>query len=526
MNDPLEDIKKCISNRENFVLTGGAGSGKTKSLMDVIADILNDDKRAKIACITYTNVAANEIRARLANPNTNFSSTTIHDFLWEHIKGFQRNLKEALIELTSSGRIKCSGEIKIDNEHLKDVTISYKQHSKIEEGSISHDEVIIISHFLFEKYPLLSQIMADSFDFIFIDEYQDTDPLVIEIFLRFIQQSENHPVIGLFGDSMQSIYEGSIGDLTEYLQQRIVKEVRKEDNWRCSQKVIDLLNKLRIDGLQQRIQKEEQLKGVAYFIYSTSQGGISIDGLKEKYISHDMSRAPEDYKELYLTHRLIAERMGFQCLFNQYKYKDDLIGDTPDKLTSFLLRIPTVCYLYQSKLIKMFIEEIDFEIIKGSDLKLVKDAVEEIASSGDKTIDEVVNRASTLKLIQANVDVALLLQESELYRSIKDLKYQELVNALIYRNNFSPFHTQHGVKGAEFRNVLIVLDNGKWSQYNFQNLFEGTGKDTIMNRTRKIFYVCCSRAKENLFVYFHQPTQRVIDQAKVWFGEENVIDVT
>ena len=61
------------------------------------------------------------------------------------------------------------------------------------------------------------------------------------------------------------------------------------------------------------------------------------------------------------------------------------------------------------------------------------------------------------------------------------------------------FSTQHNIKGAEFDNVFLVLDNGNWSQYNFEYLFDNrTDKESVLERTRKIFYVCCTRAKKNL----------------------------
>jgi hypothetical protein len=52
---------------------------------------------------------------------------------------------------------------------------------------------------------------------------------------------------------------------------------------------------------------------------------------------------------------------------------------------------------------------------------------------------------------------------------------------------FTPYSTQHGIKGAEFDNVFVILDNGRWNQYNFQYLFEETtGKESVIERTQKI----------------------------------------
>ncbi|TAK65944.1 MAG: hypothetical protein EPO24_02010, partial [Bacteroidetes bacterium] len=47
----------------------------------------------------------------------------------------------------------------------------------------------------------------------------------------------------------------------------------------------------------------------------------------------------------------------------------------------------------------------------------------------------------------------------------------------------------------------------------------------ILSRTQKIFYVCCTRTKENLVVFYHKPDPSIIAKAKEWFGEDNVISV-
>lgn len=79
--DELEEIKKCIENNRNFLLSGGAGSGKTYSLVQTINLIKEKYINKTIACITYTNVAVNEIKERVIN-NKDFVVSTIHDFLW------------------------------------------------------------------------------------------------------------------------------------------------------------------------------------------------------------------------------------------------------------------------------------------------------------------------------------------------------------------------------------------------------------------------------------------------------------
>jgi len=93
---------------------------------------------------------------------------------------------------------------------------------------------------------------------------------------------------------------------------------------------------------------------------------------------------------------------------------------------------------------------------------------------------------------------------------------------MLYYNDHSPYSTQHGIKGAEFENVLVVMDNGRWNNYNFKYLFEGTGNESVIQRTERIFYVCCSRVINSLVVYYPSPSTAVLAKAREWFGESNV----
>jgi DNA helicase-2/ATP-dependent DNA helicase PcrA len=76
----IDEIQKQIQKGDNFLVNGGAGSGKTYSLMEVIDLIYSLNPLSTIACITFTNIAADEIKQRAKHKNLEVS--TIHDFLW------------------------------------------------------------------------------------------------------------------------------------------------------------------------------------------------------------------------------------------------------------------------------------------------------------------------------------------------------------------------------------------------------------------------------------------------------------
>ena len=54
---------------------------------------------------------------------------------------------------------------------------------------ISHDHVLIVAEKMFSKYKKLSDILKDTANYIFVDEYQDTSPLVVKILLEHLRKS-------------------------------------------------------------------------------------------------------------------------------------------------------------------------------------------------------------------------------------------------------------------------------------------------------------------------------------------------
>lgn len=85
---------------------------------------------------------------------------------------------------------------------------------------------------MFKKYSKLCDVLNSKYDYIFVDEYQDTFPEVIEILLEFLSKSKKRSIIGFFGDAMQSIYDDGIGDLNSYIEAGVVTEVQKKQNRR------------------------------------------------------------------------------------------------------------------------------------------------------------------------------------------------------------------------------------------------------------------------------------------------------
>ena len=632
--DEFQQIMDHIVNGDNFLLSGGAGSGKTYSLVQVIKQVITDNPTSKIACMTYTNAAVKEIEERVNHKNLNVS--TIHDFLWDNIKHFQKELKLAIVALANDEDVT---KIKIDDlDNIPDdffdnreesTKIQYKEYLRLKEGIISHDELLVIADYMFKNYPKLCDIVKDKYRFIFIDEYQDTHREVVRILLEHFTKSKKRSTIGFFGDAMQSIYDDGIGNINEYKgdEEGKVKEVKKTQNRRNPKKVISLANRLRTDGITQ-VPSDDILapnmvdgqvkEGKIMFIFSTSEDISRVKQFLSEHHDWNFSYVKET-KELNLTHNLIADKAGFRTLmdiydkdpimglkkdilqkikdnkkqgkpeipidesdtfdvvvdkfqlknrqrqlkkdvllsesqnvvlYNQlkdelfsevrrmYLDKDQLIDDKKqdeddenkkgskrDNLIRHLFKIQTNITLYVNEQYNEFLRITDYKRINRiEDKRTLKQNIESLINVGDKTIEEVINGAHEKGICLIDEKLEKFREEKEyIYNRVKDVKYSEFQKLYVYLEGKTPFSTQHKTKGTEFDNVLVILDNGKWNDYNFEYLFtDRTDKQSVLERTQKIFYVCCTRAKENLAVFYHNPNLNVINQANIWFEEENV----
>ena len=527
----IDQISGCLKSKQNFLLSGGAGSGKTFTLIQTLNEVYKHDKKARVACITYTNVAANEIKER--SPYSKLWVSTIHDFLWDLIMDYQKNLKQSLISLIISEQampktgISYSGEIEID-ENTFDM-VSYRNYRKIENGVISHDDLLKLAAHIFLEYPLMAKILCDKYDYIFIDEYQDTQRAVIDIFLEYIKKAaEGKLCLGFFGDKMQSIYETGIVDIQQYVDNGQVVEILKQDNYRCSQMVIALLNNIRSDISQSPAKKNDDGTiinkiGSTTFLYSNSDFDLAHFNASDYAKDWDIDD-PNKTKLLFLTHRLIAKRAGWDGILSEYDKNDYLIGDDPDRLATHLLKLGAIIYGFKSKKYASVIGEFQRKIRTIQDKKEISNVLIQLTSNPAQNIGCAIDVLDEKKLLRKDDKFYEYIEEyTTRFNSIQQLSIQQVIAYYESYNNYSPYSTQHGVKGAEFENVLVVMDNGRWNNYNFKYLFEGTkDKESVILRTKRIFYVCCSRAMNNLVVYYPSPTQLVIQEAKRLFGVDNV----
>lgn len=243
------------------------------------------------------------------------------------------------------------------------------------------------------------------------------------------------------------------------------------------------------------------------------------------------------------------KRWPYEKVQKIYLDKDSLIDDKVvidgvtikepkrDRLIQHLFKIQELISLYESKQYNELIRMTSFRVQSVADKVKLKTAIEHLKAQNGASIATVISYAHKEGLCIIDDKLQEFIDNNEyLYWRVSDIAFVEVQNLYKYIEGYMPFSTQHKIKGLEFKNVLIVLHNGGWNNYNFEYLFnrnvgamltpaQKRSYPNILRRTQKLFYVCCTRAKDNLVVYYPSPSDEVLEGAVSLFGRDNCIDL-
>lgn len=143
-----QDIFGAIESYQNIIFNAGAGAGKTYSLIESLKYIIKNKAEKltyhnqNIICITYTNVATNEIKERLGNTKL-VKVSTIHERLWDLISSYRKQLVEIHIE-------KLNEELEIIQSEL-DTEVKFKAYRDIHDKDTFIDLMIAYKNIYYQN---------------------------------------------------------------------------------------------------------------------------------------------------------------------------------------------------------------------------------------------------------------------------------------------------------------------------------------------------------------------------------------
>jgi DNA helicase-2/ATP-dependent DNA helicase PcrA len=278
-------IEAVLTTDGPILIFAGAGSGKTRVLTRKIAHLIYQKKTTphRILAVTFTNKAANEMKERinqLLGVGNYVNIGTFHSICArilrneKNIPGYPADftiydtsdckkimhqvykitstdpkdiqptlalhyisMQKQMLLLPEQSNAKAFG--KYLQEKLAHIYKTYENQMR-ENGAYDFDDLLMRPILMFRDYPELAEKYRNRWDYVLVDEYQDTNPAQFELLTYLSERSKNICVVG---DDDQSIYGWRGADIRNILEfERIfpnAKVIKLEQNYRSTKNIIE-----------------------------------------------------------------------------------------------------------------------------------------------------------------------------------------------------------------------------------------------------------------------------------------------
>ena len=373
--DLLNDLNEAQRAAVEYIdgpslVIAGAGSGKTRVLTYKIAYLLNQGMKPwSIMALTFTNKAAREMKERIGrlvgdDLAQHLYMGTFHSIFSrilraeaEHI-GFNNNFT-IYDEADSRSLIKAIvKEMGLDDKSYKPAAVhakismaknnlvsaeSYASDAAIYEqnkraqmpevgkiflayvqrckqaNAMDFDDLLVLTHQLFREHEEIRQKYAARFDYILVDEYQDTNHVQMSIVMQLCKEKLR---VCAVGDDSQSIYSfrgANIDNILNYQNQlKGTRLFKLEQNYRSTQTIVKAANSL-IKNNRNQIKKD---------VYSENAVGEKLqykpaysDKEEAVIVAKDIKRIKRqdncEYHDFAILYRTNAQSRSFEEEFRR-----------------------------------------------------------------------------------------------------------------------------------------------------------------------------------------------------------------
>jgi len=591
-----------------LLMLAGAGSGKTRSLTHRIAYLIEEKGVApwNILAITFTNKAAQEMRERVdalvGYGSEDIWISTFHAtcsrILRRHIDllGYDRNftiydasdqkslMKEVLKEMKidtkqfpersvmseiSSAKNEYKSPLDYRNEYgsnfrnqrIADIYEHYQKRLK-ENNALDFDDLLVKMVDLFQTNPDVLEHYQDRFQYIMVDEYQDTNTVQFLLVSLLAKKYRNLCVVG---DDDQSIYKFRGANIYNILNFEKVfpdaQVIRLEQNYRSTQNILNAANGViannkgrkekklwtenqkgelvhfkqydteydEADGVVSRINflamRGVQYKDMAILYRTNAQSRIFEEKLKQKNIPYAIVRGISFYdrkeiKDLMSYLKVVDSGMDDLSVKRIINVPKRGIGQTT------INRLQEFAILNQMSFLDAVFNADEIPEVTRALAKLHKfaDMIEEFREyASEHEISELLEHILDVTQYRAELEAE---GTDESISRLEDI--EELFNDIAYYEeeeenpNLRDFLAEKdmytlnaGIDNLEDENnkvLLMTLHNAKGLEFN--NVFLGgmeegvfpgfgammSGDESEIEEERRLCYVGITRAKERLFL--------------------------
>lgn len=369
-------------------------------------------------------------------------------------------------------------------------------------GIMHHEDVLYFTHYIFNRNPRIIEFISNKFPYLFLDEFQDTNPLQTWIIKEIAKKGTK---IGVIGDPAQSIFEFAGArrkDFHEFVLPEM-KNYKKSHNYRSSVKIIDFLKELR-DDIEQKPRVDAIIGDSVVVIVGNAEDAIKhLEGLNvDDFVVLCRSNA-EVIKVQYNLKNIEGSNLINLLYSEDNDYKRPMFIHSLIKAHDFNENLE---FKEAIKEIKKHLKAANIESLEKR--KLAIEIIGYLNDNLDLSIESIYKYWQE-KLKKHSVKLTGLGKAKNIHKK----SFEDFIPFLSKQTKISSkIRTIHQAKGDEFKHVLLCLNDKTNKNGGISKKLENILEDYIFNSKRNIIldskvgeetrlvYVACSRAKERLFI--------------------------
>lgn len=436
---------------------------------------------------------------------------------------------------------------------------------KIKENLLSFTDILLYFNSMLNKNKEFRTLVQEKFKYVFIDEYQDTNPIQDKI-INSIIKKDNYFIVG---DPYQSIYKflgAEVNNILNKINNENINVIQLRKNYRSNNSIVSLTNEIITDFIEQipnfkkcTSENKEVINRKIIIKENIQQEEEIIKDIileaKNKRKYSEIAVISRTNFETFLLERLLLEKnipfrkIGGKGFYEKKEVKTIIslvkvlsnIYDISD-IEKTLLYFDKVGATTVSKLIDEYVKnstdyrDIFVCIEKNTKNKNVLNAIEKLQNIkvlNLNTLNEIINLPELNLINKLKKDKKTKSSMDEMNKTLKHLfkelnqifqyddvkKLEEYISNITFDNNYENEEdkeknenkinliTAHSAKGLEWEVCYIIN-----AQDEIFPSKRSMAKESELEEEKRLFYVAISRAKEKLFISSYTSLNRFIDK--------------
>lgn len=300
-----------------------------------------------------------------------------------------------------------------------------------------------------------------------------------------------------------------------------------------------------VDTTTALIRAEYRLKSDEKTLWTLLESSYYKDGAFSNKVTEKIKQetpADEELKVLMITHKVLATQQGYEKLLD---ILNDGLRDKEDPFLLFFMEtVEPIYHALNTSDMQLLFDILGikrYPITKKAEKNKWKELQRQLDEARKKrAIDvfEIINRTKLIPIspkldgwyhLYQNTPETIYASNTSI-EAFLNLDYAQFIAVKDFLHPEAQYSTEHGVKGEEYDNVILVISKG-WNQYQFETYAPmitkkaviPSGKQASFERNRNLFYVCCSRPKKRLIFFVTVPIDSTFKSFLVELvGEQNI----